>query len=106
MNDRTRIIEEAHAAREQARRLLRVLLESVEAAKNAPHDADLYRRVSGASSLENAAAATRRTIDAYDRLLRDVETEVEVVSAGDIEHAPRIMVGPMTLAALYAARTA
>ncbi len=117
MNDRTRIIDEARAARDQARQLLHALLESEQAAREGGHEGDLFRRVTGASSLENAIAATRRTIDAYDRLLQELEggeprsrdaSDPAPRSSlpGDIEHAPRIMIGPMTLAALSAARTA
>ncbi len=49
-----------------------------------PGARDLYKRVTGQSSIDNSIAATRRTIEAYDRVLTQLEAGAEppVVSVG------------------------
>jgi hypothetical protein len=83
MTDRQRILD-ATDARAKAQELLSVLLDAkatTESQGGGPRG-DLYKRVTGQSSLENAIAATRRTIEAYDRLIAQMERDV---SGGDAE---------------------
>ncbi|CAG1009377.1 hypothetical protein PHYC_03695 [Phycisphaerales bacterium] len=108
MNDPKKVLEEARAAREQARLLLRSLLDAQTAQnKGVPVPKDLFKRVTGQSSLDNAIVATRRLVETYDRMIGD-----GAVSSGasepshDDPPSPRARVGPMTFAATYAARIA
>lgn len=75
MSDRERLLKETIAARDHAAALLRALQEAKGQSESlAPSPkGDLYKRVTGASSLENAIAETRRTVDAYERLISDLE---------------------------------
>jgi hypothetical protein len=81
------MIQSKHAAtsvqtqREQAR----VLLDSLESAcrecERIPSESnsarrDLFKKVTGHSSLENAIDATRRAIEAYDRMLENAAATV------------------------------
>lgn len=80
------MIQTSHAVssveqqRAQARQLLDSLIASMRSNENVSIDAlatpaegsnrrDLFKRVTGHSSLENAIDATRRAIEAYDRML-------------------------------------
>jgi hypothetical protein len=76
MDDRQRI-QAAVDARAKARELLAALLESKSAmeSQGALARGDLYKRVTGQSSLENAIAATRRAIESYDRLIAQMERD-------------------------------
>lgn len=104
MNDPNTVLAEARAAREQARSLLRSLLDAQAAqAQGLSVPKDLYKRVTGQSSLDNAIAATRRLVETYDRMIGDA-TAPEIPD--EDAPAPRARVGPMTFAATYAARTA
>lgn len=104
MSDRQAILTQTRAARSQAEQLLGTLLESQEAIAQGGRP-DLYRRVVGASSVEQAIATTRRLIETYDRILAEAEgrpagpvAEVRVTGRS---------AGPWTVAAAYAAsRTA
>lgn len=104
MTDRQAILTQTRAARSQAEQLLGTLLESQEAIAQGGRP-DLFRRVVGASSVEQAIATTRRLIETYDRILEEAEgrpssqiPEVRVTSRS---------AGPWTVAATYAAsRTA
>ncbi|MCE7973956.1 MAG: hypothetical protein DYG92_06450 [Leptolyngbya sp. PLA1] len=104
MSDREAILNQTRAARSQAEQLLGTLLESQEAILQGGRP-DLFRRVVGASSVEQAIATTRRLIETYDRILAEAEgrpcnpvAEVRV---------PSRSAGPWTVAATYAAsRTA
>lgn len=75
MTDRQRFRQETTDARAQAAALLTALTQ----AQGGAGATDLYKRVTGASSLENAIAETRRTIDAYDRLLAEFDKPAPVV---------------------------
>jgi hypothetical protein len=66
------IIARTVAAKAEATRLLCVL-EAQQAEAVASGGSDLYKRVTGASSIENALAETKRSIDACDRLIDQVE---------------------------------
>ncbi len=82
MDARRRILDETIAARAQALELLKSLTE-VQAGAD-PSARDLFKRVTGQSSIDNSIAATRRTIEAYDRVLAQLEigAEAPVVSVG------------------------
>ncbi len=75
MSERERLLNETIAARNKAAALLRALQEAKEQAESlAPSPkGDLYKRVTGSSSLENAIAEARRTVEAYERLISDLE---------------------------------
>ena len=88
MIDRQQLLQGTLAARDHAASLLKALQDAkglTEAQPPAPKG-DLYKRVTGASSLENAIAETRRTVDAYERLIAQLEKqdepEVVIRSAG------------------------
>lgn len=76
------MMQSKHAAssvqsqREQARVLLDSLQSACRECEQIPSDAnttrrDLFKKVTGHSSLENAIDATRRAIEAYDRMLEN-----------------------------------
>jgi len=104
MSDRQAILSQTLAARSQAEQLLSTLLESQEALAQGGRP-DLFRRVVGASSVEQAIVTTRRLIETYDRILAEAEGRpggpvVEV-------RVPSRTSGTWTVAAAYAAsRTA
>ncbi len=82
MEARRRILDETIAARAKALELLKSLTDLQAGAD--PSARDLYKRVTGQSSIDNSIAATRRTIEAYDRVLTQLEAGAEppVVSVG------------------------
>ena len=76
------MIQAKHAAksvenqREQARALLDSLQSACRECEQIPSESgasrrDLFKKVTGPSSLENAIDATRRAIEAYDRMLEN-----------------------------------
>lgn len=68
MNDRNQLRQKIQAARDEAC----AALVALQAGGN--HGGrDLFKQVTGASSVDNAVAEARRIIDAYDRILRDLE---------------------------------
>ncbi|HYE62827.1 MAG TPA: hypothetical protein VD997_12595 [Phycisphaerales bacterium] len=78
MTDRARLLQDTLAARDKAAALLGALLESKKTIESTPSPkGDLYKRVTGASSLDNAIAETRRSIDAYERLIAQLEKGYE-----------------------------
>lgn len=81
------MIQAKHAAtsvqtqREQARALLDSLETACRECEQIPADSgatrrDLFKKVTGHSSLENAIDATRRAIEAYDRMLENAAAGV------------------------------
>lgn len=109
MSDREELMQEARAGREQARALLAALNEAIDASgcAKASNHKDLFRQVTGCSSLEQALQSTRRLIETYDRVLAEAAGEPEaeapmlkVVCTG------RGPIGPWTVAAMHAGRTA
>lgn len=100
MSDRQRILDEARAARDQAADLVAALTEArAEAAK--PAVKDLFQRVTGQTSLDNALASARRTLETFDRVLAEMGSATPPVA----RPAPRTAV-PMTFAAGYAGQPA
>jgi len=90
MHDRAQLLQDTLAARDQAAALLKALLEAKGVAESHPSPkGDLYKRVTGASSLDNAVAETRRSIDAYDRLIAQIDKG---------EDGPQLMVRARQLA--------
>ena len=91
MSDRQRILDETVAARAKALELLKALQEA-KAAAEAPAGRDLFRRVTGTSSVENSIAATRRTVEAYDKVIAELEAlpEPPVIS---VPRAQRTRIG-------------
>jgi len=74
MNEKNIKLEEAIAARDRAKELLRMLIEAkaeCERQNEAPRD--LFKKVTGQSSLENAIAATSRTLETFERVLAEIE---------------------------------
>jgi CO/xanthine dehydrogenase Mo-binding subunit len=80
MDARRRILDETVAARAKALELLKSLTDLQAGAD--PSARDLFKRVTGQSSIDNSIAATRRAIEAYDRVLVQLEAEPPVVSVG------------------------
>lgn len=104
MSDRQAILTQTRAARLQAELLLGTLIESQEAIAQGGRP-DLFRRVAGTSSVEQAIATTRRLIETYDRIL--AETEGRCGTPVAEVRVPNRSAGPWTVAATYAAsRTA
>lgn len=102
MAESQRILNDLKAAREQAARLLAALRET-SALAGSTGTRDLYKKVTGQSSMERAIAAASRTLESYDRMIE----EVEGGHTPDVVTMPaRAGAGRMTFAALYNARTA
>lgn len=102
MSDSQRILNELKVAREQAARLLAALRET-SALSGSSGPRDLYKKVTGQSSMERAVAAASRTLESYDRMIE----EVQGGHVPDLVTMPsRTGAGRMTFAALYNARTA
>ena len=101
MNDPNSMITQARNARDQAKALLSVLLDTQRGhASTTPKD--LYKRVTGSSSIEKSIATTRKLIETYDRVLGEAEQENTPVSS------IRAMspASSLNLTATYAARSA
>lgn len=65
------MLNEIHHARDRARDLLKTLIETRDGRSGEPIR-DLYKLVTGASSLENAIEATQRAVDAYERMILEL----------------------------------
>lgn len=102
MNDTPAMIDQARAAREQARALLGTLLDAHRAANGTGKD--LYKKVTGASSLERSIASTRKLIETYDRVLG--EADGTGGSMGGYIVTPTGRSTSLNLSAAYAARSA
>lgn len=99
MNDPTSMMTQARNARDQAKALLGVLLDAQRGhASSSPKD--LYKRVTGSSSIEKSIATTRKLIETYDRVLGEHES---VDSPATARLSP---IGSLNLTATYAARSA
>jgi len=72
MDQRRQILEETIAARTKALELLKSL--TAAQAGSDPAAKDLYKRVTGQSSIENSIAATRRAVEAYDRVIAQLQS--------------------------------
>lgn len=78
MTDRARLLQDTITARDKAAALLVALQEARKGVEATPSPkGDLYKRVTGSSSLDNAIAETRRSIDAYERLIGQLEKAEE-----------------------------
>ncbi|MFZ4573051.1 MAG: hypothetical protein ACOYN0_01560 [Phycisphaerales bacterium] len=74
MKERLLMLNDLQTARGQAEELLRSLLEAkgnVESVGNR----DLFRVVTGASSLDNAVESARRAVETYDRMLAELSKD-------------------------------
>ena len=71
MDQRRQILEETVAARAKAVELLKTLTSAQAGVE--PGGKDLFKRVTGQSSIENSIAATRRAVEAYDRVIAELE---------------------------------
>lgn len=69
MTDRTQLRQKIQAARDEASAALAALQSGT-----AGTGRDLFKQVTGHSSVDNAAAEAKRIIDAYDRILRDLDS--------------------------------
>jgi hypothetical protein len=78
MDPRRQILDDTIAARAKAVELLKSLTEAQ--ASTDPTAKDLFKRVTGQSSIDNSIAATRRAIEAYDRMITQLESEQPVIS--------------------------
>lgn len=70
MDERTQLRQKIQAARDEATAALAALQGGSTMGR------DLYKQVTGHSSVDNAVAEARRIIDAYDRILRDLDSGV------------------------------
>ncbi len=93
MTNRTRLLQETIQARQRAAALVEALVQASTASEPVPKR-DLYKRVTGSSSLDNAIAEARRAVEAYDRLIGEIEKEAE---KGDPQ--PEVVVRPDALRA-------
>lgn len=103
MNDRQRILDEARTARDQAAELVAALTEA-KADSGKPGGKDLFKRVTGQSSLDNAIAAARRTLETFDRVLLELGDSAAAPVVSPVA-APRV-ISPMTFAAGYVGQPA
>lgn len=74
MSDRQQIVDETRTARAKAQDLLRALVETKASTDPKGKGGDLYKRVTGQSSIEAAIASTKRMVETYDRMLVQLET--------------------------------
>jgi len=75
LNSKRDMLLETTNRRDEAERLLRVLIEARESSeKNLASlgQPDLVKQVTGRSSMDNAIASTRRLIDSFNRVLADL----------------------------------
>ena len=95
MDQRRQILEETIAARTKALELLKSLTAAQAGAD--PTSKDLYKRVTGQSSIENSIAATRRAVEAYDRVITQLQStetpEVKVNPSAPPSSAPMGSIG-------------
>jgi sugar-specific transcriptional regulator TrmB len=68
------MLTEIEASRAKAQELLQNLLEA-KGSVEAVGTRDLYRVVTGASSLDNAIDSARRAVETYDRMLVELKRE-------------------------------
>lgn len=71
-SERQRFREEVRAARTETENLLRCML-SQDGCKSECSGNDMYKQVTGQSSVELAIERTRRLIEAYDRILSEMD---------------------------------
>lgn len=71
MSDRNRLLRDALSSREEAQGLIRQLTDAKATAETGRPD--LYRRVTGSSSLDAALSTAKRTLDQYNRVLSKLE---------------------------------
>lgn len=69
MNERDQLRQRIQAARDDASAALAALQ------RETGNGRDLFKQVTGHSSTDNAVAEARRIIDAYDRILRDLDCD-------------------------------
>lgn len=82
MANRQSLLEDISQAKERAQDLLDSLLDA-RAQSASGVVSDLYKRVTGASSLDNAILATKRMVDAYSRMLADLQRQgITVTKSG------------------------
>jgi hypothetical protein len=96
------LIAQARIAREQARELLQALLDTQRILDNQT-SRDLYKKVTGQSSLEKSIASARRLIETYDRVIGDGGSALVVAPPQTRTIRPAPSSG---FASTYAARTA
>ncbi|GJQ29920.1 MAG: hypothetical protein HBSAPP03_18040 [Phycisphaerae bacterium] len=104
MNESAKDANQAVVAREQARALLGVLLNAQRDAERSAGRSDLFKRVTGTSSLEKSIAATRKLIESYDRLIGDTQPHENHETATDGQAIESVRT--LNLTATYAARSA
>lgn len=71
MSDRNRLLRDALSSREEAQGLIRQITDAKATAETGRPD--LYRRVTGSSSLDAALSTAKRTLDQYNRVLSKLE---------------------------------
>lgn len=110
MTESTRVLNEARAARDQAHSLLQSLVEAHQCVDTGPGVgvSNLFKRVTGKSSLETSIAATRKAIETYDRVIAEMEPGRSPKAAPEPATSPELRAPslPMTFAAAYASRSA
>lgn len=104
MTSHDQILSQTVAARKQAEELLSALL-SVHASGQADQTGrDLFRKVTGSSSLDNAISQTRRTIETFDRVLVDLRGGPSPDAATPATAAAKWQATPVTVVFGEAAR--
>lgn len=97
MKQRSRMMVETQAQRDRALQLLEALRQAKTRSENnlvKINQTDFLKKVTGASSMDNAIASTQRLIDAFNRVLdqlRDELDEGDLTMLGDLEsRAPSV----------------
>jgi hypothetical protein len=107
MSDRQHILDEAREARAQAVALLEALMQARDCCTPAQNARpDLFQRVTGASSIDQAIATTRRTIQTYDRLLGEEPGADPATPLLQVRVPQTPATARWTVAAMYESRTA
>lgn len=91
ITERQRILLETTTVRDRAEALLKGLIETkATVERHAPVNtkADALKKVTGRSSIENAVASTQRMVEALNRTLRQLRTELNDEDLALLEETP------------------
>lgn len=78
-DERARMLSEIESARAKAQDLLRTLIEAKSGVEHAG-SRDLYKVVTGTSSLDNAIDSARRAVETYDRMIVELRRDPAATS--------------------------
>ncbi|MDX2017077.1 MAG: hypothetical protein SFY95_05465 [Planctomycetota bacterium] len=92
MDERQKILRETVRARDRAQALLKELLDArslSEEALKAGGQSDLYKQVTGKSSLENAIASAQRMVETCERQIQDFRQGLSPEDAAVLDEVMR-----------------